>query len=152
MAGEIVATVVGNLAADPALKFTPSGVAVVEFTVANNPRVPDKQNGGYKDGSTSYVYCTAWRQFAENIAETLTRGARVVMQGKFRQEFYEKDGEKRSTWKFDVDAIGPDLRYATAKVNKPARSQGGNASEPVDDPWGSAPAAGSAGFGEQPPF
>jgi single-strand DNA-binding protein len=149
MAGEIVTTVVGNLVADPTLKYLPSGVAVVEFTVANNPRVPDKQAGGFKDGATSYVYATAWREFAENIAESLTRGARVVMQGKFRQEFYEKDGEKRSSWKFDVDAIGPDLRYAKAKVNKVTRSQAG---EPVEDPWGSAPAAGSAGFGDQPPF
>jgi single-strand DNA-binding protein len=147
MAGEIITTVVGNLTADPTLKYLPSGVAVVEFTVANNTRVPDKQNGGYKDGPSSFVYCTAWRQFAENIAETLTRGARVVVTGKLYQERYEKDGEKRSTWKFDVDAIGPDLRYATAKVNKAERSQGGNG-VPVEDPWGSAPAVGAG----EPPF
>ncbi len=151
MAGEIITTVVGNLTSDPTLRFVPSGAAVVEFTVANNTRVPDKQNGGYKDGPSSFIYCTAWRQFAENIAETLARGMRVVVQGAFRQEHYEKDGEKRSTWKFDVNAVGPDLRYATAKVNKAARSQG---SDPAgtEDPWGSAPAAGAAGFGEPAPF
>lgn len=152
MAGEIITTVVGNLTSDPALRFVPtSGVALVEFTVANNTRVPDNKNGGYKDGPSSFVYCTAWRQFAENIAETLTKGMRVVVQGAFRQEFFEKDGQKRSAWKFDVHAVGPDLRYATATVNKAARSQGGNGG-PVEDPWGSAPAAGDEGFGSEPPF
>jgi single-strand DNA-binding protein len=162
MAGETVITVIGNLTADPELRFTPSGAAVANFTVASTPRTLDRQSGEWKDGEALFLRCSIWRQAAENVAESLTRGARVVVQGRLKQRSYEtKEGEKRTVVELEVDEIGPSLRYATAKVNKVSRSQGGNGGggnrgggdgAPFDDPWGSAPAAGDAGFGEQPPF
>ncbi|HEX3786265.1 MAG TPA: single-stranded DNA-binding protein [Pseudonocardiaceae bacterium] len=170
MAGETLITVVGNLTADPELRFTPSGAAVANFTVAATPRTFDRQSGEWKDGDALFMRCNIWRQSAENVAESLTRGMRVVVQGRLRQRSYEtKEGEKRTVVELEVDEVGPSLRYATAKVNKAARSGGAGGSSgggyggsgsgggaPVDDPWGSAPAAssggGGGGFADEPPF
>src|SRR2546429_3001361 len=126
MAGETVITVVGNLTADPELRFTPSGAAVANFTVASTPRTFDRASGEWKDGEALFMRCNIWRQAAENVAESLTRGARVVVQGRLKQRSFEtKEGEKRTVVELDVDEIGPSLRYATAKVNKVSRGTGG---------------------------
>lgn len=148
MAGDTLVTIVGNLTVDPELKFTPSGAAVANFTVASTPRSFDKQSGEWKDGQALFMRCSIWRQPAENVAETLTKGARVIVTGRLKQRSYEtKEGEKRTVVELDVDEVGPSLRYATAKVAKASRSQGG---DPAGDVWGSAPAAGSDD--DQPPF
>jgi single-strand DNA-binding protein len=166
MAGETTITVVGNLTSDPELRFTPSGAAVANFTVASTPRTFDRQSGEWKDGEALFLRCNIWRQAAENVAESLTRGMRVVVQGRLRQRSFEtKEGEKRTVIEMEVDEVGPSLRYATAKVNKASRGTGGSGggggfgggsgpSAPADDPWGSAPAAASSGggFAEEPPF
>jgi single-strand DNA-binding protein len=162
MAGETVITVVGNLTADPELRFTPSGAAVASFTVASTPRTFDRQSNEWKDGEALFLRCSIWRQAAENVAESLTRGARVVVTGRLKQRSFEtREGEKRTVIELDVDEVGPSLRYATAKVNRTQRGSstgggfGGGASggAPADDPWGSAPAAGDAGgFSDEPPF
>ncbi|WP_344030583.1 single-stranded DNA-binding protein [Pseudonocardia kongjuensis] len=182
MAGETVITVVGNLTADPELRFTPSGAAVANFTVASTPRTFDRQSGEWKDGEALFLRCNIWRQAAENVAESLTRGARVVVQGRLRQRSFEtREGEKRTVVEMEVDEVGPSLRYATAKVNKVSRgggsggfggggggggydggggggqqgggSGGGNSGGGYDDPWGSAPPAGSgAASDDEPPF
>ncbi|TWF94701.1 single-stranded DNA-binding protein [Saccharopolyspora dendranthemae] len=163
MAGETVITVVGNLTADPELRFTPSGAAVANFTIASTPRTFDRQSGEWKDGEALFLRCNIWRQAAENVAETLTRGMRVIAQGRLRQRSFEtKEGEKRTVVELEVDDIGPALRYATAKVNKVSRGGGGGgfgggssapSGPPADDPWGSAPPAGSGGgFSDEPPF
>ena len=155
MAGETVITVVGNLTADPELRFTPSGAAVANFTIASTPRTFDRQSGEWKDQEALFMRCNIWRQAAENVAETLTRGMRVVAQGRLRQRSFEtKEGEKRTVVELEVDEIGPSLKYATAKVNKISRGGGGGGSSaPADDPWGSAPPAGSGGgFNDEPPF
>ncbi|RCW47075.1 single-strand binding protein [Halopolyspora algeriensis] len=156
MAGETVITVVGNLTADPELRFTPSGAAVANFTVASTPRFFDRQSGEWKDGEALFMRCNIWRQAAENVAETLTRGMRVVVQGRLRQRSFEtKEGEKRTVVEMEADEVGPSLRYATAKVNKVSRGGGGSAggaAAPANDPWGSAPPAGSGGFSDEPPF
>ena len=126
MAGDTIITVVGNLTADPELRFTPSGAAVANFTVASTPRIFDRQNNEWKDGDALFMRCSIWREAAENVAESLTRGARVVVQGRLKQRSYEtKEGEKRTVVELEVDEIGPSLRYATAKVNKASRSGGG---------------------------
>jgi|SRR4051812_6510375 single-strand DNA-binding protein len=171
MAGDTVITVIGNLTSDPELRFTPSGAAVANFTVASTPRTLDKQSGEWKDGEALFLRCNIWRQAAENVAESLTRGARVVVQGRLKQRSFEtKEGEKRTVVELEVDEIGPSLRYATAKVNKVSRggggggdfgggggggNRGGGGGMPADDPWGSAPAAsggGGGGFSDEPPF
>jgi single-strand DNA-binding protein len=167
MAGETTITVVGNLTADPELRFTPSGAAVANFTVASTPRTFDRQSGEWKDGEALFLRCNIWRQSAENVAESLTRGMRVVVQGRLRQRSFEtKEGEKRTVVELEVDEVGPSLRYATAKVNKAARGTGGGGGgggfggsgggAPADDPWGSAPPAGGGGsgggFADEPPF
>ncbi|ASU80478.1 single-stranded DNA-binding protein [Actinopolyspora erythraea] len=156
MAGETVTTVVGNLTADPELRFTPSGAAVANFTVASTPRFYDRQAGEWKDGEALFLRCNIWRQAAENVAETLTRGMRVVVQGRLRQRSFEtKEGEKRTVVEMEVDEVGPSLRYATAKVNKISRggSGGGSGGAGGEDPWSSAPPAGSGGgFSDEPPF
>ena len=162
MAGETVTTVVGNLTADPELRFTPSGAAVANFTVASTPRYFDRQAGEWKDGEALFLRCNIWRQAAENVAESLTRGMRVIAQGRLRQRSFEtKEGEKRTVVELEVDEVGPALRYATAKVNKVSRGGGGGGSgdfgggqaAPAGDPWGSAPPAGSGGgFSDEPPF
>src|ERR671922_2018301 len=126
MAGETTITVIGNLTADPELRFTPSGAAVANFTVASTPRHSDRQTGEWKDGEALFLRCNIWRQAAENVAESLTRGMRVVVQGRLRQRSFEtKEGEKRTVVELEVDEIGPSLRYATAKVNKGARGSSG---------------------------
>jgi single-strand DNA-binding protein len=170
MAGDTIITVIGNLTSDPELRFTPSGAAVANFTVASTPRTLDKASGEWKDGEALFLRCNIWRQAAENVAESLTRGARVVVQGRLKQRSFEtKEGEKRTVVELEVDEIGPSLKYATAKVNKVSRgggggggfgggssSSGGGGSAPSDDPWGSAPAAassgGGGGFADEPPF
>ncbi|MFF4594846.1 single-stranded DNA-binding protein [Amycolatopsis sp. CA-161197] len=171
MAGDTVITVVGNLTSDPELRFTPSGAAVANFTVASTPRTLDRQSGEWKDGEALFLRCNIWRQAAENVAESLTRGARVVVQGRLKQRSFEtKEGEKRTVVELEVDEIGPSLRYATAKVNKVSRGGGGGdfgggggggnrgggggGGMPADDPWGSAPPAGGGGggFADEPPF
>jgi single-strand DNA-binding protein len=126
MAGDTIITVVGNLTADPELRFTPSGAAVANFTVASTPRVMDRQTNEWKDGEALFMRCNVWRQAAENVAETLTRGARVIVTGRLKQRSYEtKEGEKRTVVELEVDEIGPSLKYATAKVNKVSRGSGG---------------------------
>jgi single-strand DNA-binding protein len=126
MAGETVITVIGNLTNDPELRFTPSGAAVAKFTVASTPRTLDRQSGEWKDGEPLFLQCSVWRQAAENAAESLTRGARVIVQGRLRQRSYEtREGEKRTVIEMEVDEVGPSLKYATAKVQKMSRSSGG---------------------------
>src|SRR5689334_6485553 len=151
MAGDTTVTVIGNLPADPELRFTPSGAAVASFTVASTPRTFDRASGEWKDGEALFLRCNIWRQVAENVAESLTRGSRVLVSGRLRQRSFEtKEGEKRTVVELEVDEIGPSLRYATAKVNKVSRGDSG-ASAPADDPWGSAPPAGGT-FDDEPPF
>jgi single-strand DNA-binding protein len=126
MAGETVITVVGNLTNDPELRFTASGAAVAKFTVASTPRTLDRQSGEWKDGEPLFLSCSVWRQAAENVAESLTRGSRVIVQGRLRQRSYEtREGEKRTVYEMEVDEVGPSLKYATAKVQKMSRSGGG---------------------------
>ena len=122
-AGDTTITVVGNLTADPELRFTPSGAAVANFTVASTPRIYDRQSGEWKDGEALFLRCNIWREAAENVAESLTRGSRVIVQGRLKQRSFEtREGEKRTVVEVEVDEIGPSLRYATAKVNKASRS------------------------------
>lgn len=131
MAGDTTITIVGNLTADPELRFTPSGAAVANFTVASTPRIYDRQTGEWKDGEALFLRCNIWREAAENVAESLTRGARVIVSGRLKQRSFEtREGEKRTVIEVEVDEIGPSLRYATAKVNKASRS-GGSAADPV---------------------
>ncbi|WP_062906543.1 single-stranded DNA-binding protein [Mycobacterium avium] len=126
MAGDTTITVVGNLTADPELRFTPSGAAVANFTVASTPRIYDRQSGEWKDGEALFLRCNIWREAAENVAESLTRGSRVIVTGRLKQRSFEtREGEKRTVVEVEVDEIGPSLRYATAKVNKASRSGGG---------------------------
>jgi single-strand DNA-binding protein len=125
MAGETTITVVGNLTDDPELRFTPSGAAVAKFRIASTPRTMDRQSGEWKDGEPLFLACNVWRDAAEHVAESLQRGARVIVQGRLRQRSYEtREGEKRTVYELEVDEIGPSLRYATAKVQKMARSGG----------------------------
>jgi single-strand DNA-binding protein len=162
MAGETVITVVGNLTDDPELRYTPSGAAVAKFRVASTPRTFDKASNEWRDGEALFLSCNAWRQLAENVAETLSRGTRVVVQGRLRQRSYEtREGEKRTVVEMEVDEIGPSLKYATAKVQKVSRGGGGGGGRSgggsmPDDPWATAAPAGAAsqsgGFDEEPPF
>jgi single-strand DNA-binding protein len=170
MAGDTVITVIGNLTADPELRFTASGAAVASFTIASTPRSFDKNSNEWKDGEALFLRCSLWRQAAENAAESLTRGMRVIAQGRLQQRSYEtREGEKRTVIELQVEEIGPSLKYASAKVNRTTRGSstgggfgssgtdgGGSAAggAPADDPWGSAPpASGSGGgFSEEPPF
>ena len=126
MAGETVITVVGNLTADPELRFTPSGAAVASFTVASTPRTFDRQANEWKDGETLFLRCSVWREAAENVAESLTKGTRVIVQGRLVQRSFEtREGEKRTVVEMQVDEVGPSLRYATAKVTRTQRGGGG---------------------------
>lgn len=126
MAGETVITVVGNLTADPELRFTPSGAAVASFTVASTPRTFDRQSNEWKDGETLFMRCSVWREAAENVAESLTKGTRVIVQGRLVQRSFEtREGEKRTVVEMQVDEVGPSLRYATAKVTRSQRGGGG---------------------------
>jgi single-strand DNA-binding protein len=159
VAGETTITIVGNCVADPELRFTQSGAAVASFTVASTPSRYDKQQQKFVDGDALFMRCNVWRQAAENVAESLTRGTRVVVTGRLRQRCFEtKEGEKRTVVELEVDEVGPSLRYATAQVKKAERPDssggfgGGAKSSPADDPWGSAPPAGGGGFADEPPF
>ena len=165
--GDTVITIVGNLTADPELRFTPNGSAVTNFTVASTPRILDKATNEWKDGDALFLRCAVWRQAAENVAESLQRGMRVIVTGRLRQRSFEtKEGEKRTVIELEVDEIGPSLRYATAKITKASRGSGGGGGgggggygggnggsygPPQDDPWGSAPPA-PAGVSDEPPF
>lgn len=181
MAGETQITLVGNLTADPELRFTPNGAAVANFTVASTPRTFDRQTNEWKDGDAMFINCSVWRQFAENVAETLSKGSRVIVQGRLKSRSYEtREGEKRTVFEIDVDEVGPSLRYATAKVTRTTSGGGGgggnwqgnqnqgNNQGPANnsgsqDPWASS--GGNAGGGnrgggdpwaqsnaEEPPF
>jgi single-strand DNA-binding protein len=168
--GDIPVTITGNLTNDPELRFTPSGAAVASFTVASSTRVLDKQTNEWKDGDTTFLRCNVWRQYAENVAESLQRGMRVIVNGRLKQRSYEtKEGEKRTVYEVEVDDVGPALRYATAKVTKVSRGGGGGFggapaadAAAADDPW-ATPAAGSTSSswgggsgsgssGDEPPF
>ena len=173
MAGETVITIVGNLVDDPELRFTPSGAAVAKFRVASTPRIYDKQASEWKDGDSLFLTCSVWRQAAENVAESLQRGMRVIVQGRLKQRSYEdREGVKRTVYELDVDEVGPSLARATAKVAKnPAGGGNGNrGNSPTDDPWAASqpangqqqgsgwgggqqqPAAQGAGYSDEPPF
>jgi single-strand DNA-binding protein len=167
MAGETVITVVGNLVDDPELRFTPSGAAVANFRIASTPRVMNRQTNEWEDGEGLFLSCAVWRQAAENVAESLQKGMRVVVQGRLKQRSYEtREGEKRTVYELDVEEVGPSLKYATAKVTRTTRQgggggysgggggqQGGGAPQgggrPAaggDDPWATpAPAGGQGG-------
>src|SRR4051812_988761 len=147
MAGETVITVVGNLVDDPELRFTPSGAAVANFRIASTPRTFDRQSNEWKDGEALFLSCSVWRQAAENVAESLQKGMRVVVQGRLKQRSYEtREGEKRTVVELDVEEVGPSLKYATAKVARVQRSGGGGGYGSQggggDDPWASSPAQG----------
>ena len=166
-AGDTTITMIGNLVDDPELRFTPSGAAVAKFRVASTPRYLDKNTNEWKDGDSLFLQCNIWRQAAENVAESLTKGMRVIVSGRLKQRSYEtKEGEKRTVFEVEVDEVGPSLRNATAKVTKATRSGGasGGFSAPSstetfnDDPWAAASTS-PAGGGwatttndDQPPF
>jgi single-strand DNA-binding protein len=174
MAGETTITIVGNLVDDPELRFTPSGAAVAKFRIASTPRTFDRQTSEWKDGESLFLTVNIWRQAAENVAESLQRGMRVIVSGRLRQRSYEtKEGEKRTVYEIEADEVGPSLRNATAKVTKTSRGGGGGFGGSSggssggfgggsDDPWSSpAPGTGGAGGGggwsggsaaDQPPF
>ncbi|ASX98996.1 ssDNA binding protein [Arthrobacter phage RosiePosie] len=179
MSGETVLTVIGNLTNDIELKFTPSGSAVANWTVASTPRTFDRQSNSWKDGETLFLRCSIWREAAENAAESLTKGMRVIMQGRLKSRSYEtREGEKRTVIELEVDEIGPSLRYANAKVNRTQRSNnggggngasqggqgggggysnqggfgGGASSAPAnaDDPWATPGVSNAGGWGNGP--
>jgi single-strand DNA-binding protein len=163
MAGETVITVVGNVTDDPELRFTPAGAAVANFTVASTPRSFDRQSNEWKDGDTLFLRCSVWRQAAENVAESLHRGTRVIVQGRLRQRSFEtREGEKRTVVELEVDEVGPSLKFATAKVSKTTRGGGAGGGgggfgggAGADDPWASPPVSaggGDGGYSEEPPF
>ncbi len=157
MAGEPQITIVGNLVDDPELRFTPSGVAVARFRVAATPRSFDRQANEWKDGDSVFLTCQVWRQYAENVAESLTKGARVIVVGRLRQRSYETNaGEKRTVYEVEADDVGPALRSATAKVARVSRGGGGfggdggsGRSVAADDPWATSTTAAS---NDEPPF
>jgi single-strand DNA-binding protein len=152
MAGETTICVVGNLTADPELRFTPSGAAVANFTVASTPRTFDKQSQEWRDGDALFLRCSVWRDAAEHVAESLTKGSRVIVQGRLKQRSYEtKEGEKRTVVELDVEEVGPSLKFADAKVMRAARRDSAPAqrSGGLDDPWGSSMAGAAS---EEPPF
>ena len=157
MAGETVITVVGNLVDDPELRFTPSGAAVANFRIASTPRTFDRQTNEWKDGDALFLSCSVWRQAAENVAESLQKGMRVVVQGRLKQRQYEtREGEKRTVVELDVDEVGPSLKYATAKVSRTTRQGGGGGGysgggggggSQSDDPWATPAPQGGASQG-----
>jgi single-strand DNA-binding protein len=141
MAGETPITLVGNLTADPELRFTPSGAAVANFTVASTPRTFDRQSNEWRDGDAMFLNCAVWRQAAENVAESLQKGMRVIVQGRLKSRSYEtREGEKRTVFEVDVDEVGPALRYATAKVTRTTSGGGGGQG-------GGRPSGGGGGYG-----
>jgi single-strand DNA-binding protein len=176
MAGETTITVIGNLVQDPELRFTPSGSAVANFTIASTPKTFDRQKNEFVDGETLFLRAAVWREAAENVAESLTKGMRVVAQGRLKSRSFEtKEGEKRTVIEFEIDEIGPSLRFANAKVNRTQRSgnTGGQASgggfgggntgggfggkaAAQEDPWATTPTSSAGGWGNgpdsEPPF
>jgi len=159
MAGETILTVIGNITDDPDLRFTPSGAAVANFTVASTPRIYDKQTNEWKDGDALFLRCSIWRQAAENVAESLQRGSRVVVSGRLKQRSYEtREGEKRTVVELDVEEIGASLKYATAKITKTTRSGGGGggggggdtSGQAGNDPWASQPSGSQSSSGNDP--
>lgn len=152
MAGETVITVVGNLTADPELRFTPAGAAVANFTVASTPRTFDRQSGEWRDGDALFLNCSVWRQYAENVSETLRKGMRVVVQGRLKQRSYDaKDGTRRTVVELDVDEVGPSLRYATAQVTKTSGGGGGGGGSygGGGGSYGGGQQGGQGGYGSQ---
>jgi single-strand DNA-binding protein len=165
-AGDTQITIVGNLVADPELRFTPAGQPVATFRVASTPRIRDAASGEWKDGDSLFLTCNVWRQAAENAAESLQRGMRVIVSGRLRQRNYEtKEGEKRTVYEVEVDDVGPSLRNASAKVTRANRSSGGfsggqgggnqgnggqgsSGGGRAEDPW----ASDSGGYSDEPPF
>jgi single-strand DNA-binding protein len=169
-AGDTTITIIGNLVSDPELRYTPTGQAVATFRVASTPRYMDRTTNEWKDGDSLFLSCNVWRQAAENVAESLQRGMRVIVSGRLRQRSYEtKEGEKRTVYEIEVDEVGPSLRNASAKVSRSTRSNGGGgfgggqsgsggqggygggAGRATDDPW-AADSAGDTGFSDEPPF
>ncbi|HYS33319.1 MAG TPA: single-stranded DNA-binding protein [Streptosporangiaceae bacterium] len=180
MAGDTQITIIGNLVDDPQLRYTPTGQAVASFRVASTPRFLDKNTNEWKDGDSLFLSCNVWRQAAENVAESLQRGMRVIVSGRLRQRSYEtKEGEKRTVYEIEVDEVGPSLRNASAKVVRSSRATGGQGvsssqggygggggsggsggssggggggggGRAADDPWSSEPA--DSGFSDEPPF
>ncbi|MDK8815839.1 single-stranded DNA-binding protein [Corynebacterium sp. MSK073] len=180
--GDINITVVGNMVADPELRFTPAGAAVANFRVASTPRRYNSQTNQWEDGEAMFLTCNVWRQAAENVAETLSKGMRIIVTGRLKQRsFQTREGENRTVFEIDVDEVGPSLRYATAQVNRNPREGGGNYGggqqqrsnnnnqggfggqqqqqsqqqnqAPAEDPWNSAPPAGGFGGADsEPPF
>ncbi|MGB2934724.1 MAG: single-stranded DNA-binding protein, partial [Nostocoides sp.] len=150
MAGETIITVIGNLTGDPELRFTPSGAAVANFTVASTPRTFDRQSSEWKDGETLFMRCSVWREAAENVAESLHRGTRVIVTGRLKSRSWDdkETGQKRTVIEMDVDEVAPSLRYATTKITKTQRGGGGGSfggGGSQEDPWG----GGSGGSGPQ---
>jgi single-strand DNA-binding protein len=163
MANEPVMTLIGNLTADPELRFTQTGTAVANFTVASTPRTFDKRTGEWNDGQALFMRCTIWQDAAENVAESLRRGARVIVSGRLQQRsFQTREGEKRTVVELQVDEIGPSLRWAVATVEKAGRGAQSrpsqNTDQHPDDAWGDAPAdrelvgVGAGAGGDTPPF
>jgi single-strand DNA-binding protein len=176
-AGDTSITIIGNLVGDPELRYTPTGQAVAAFRVASTPRYMDRTTNEWKDGDSLFLSCNVWRQAAENVAESLQRGMRVIVSGRLRQRSYEtKEGEKRTVYEIEVDEVGPSLRNASAKVTRSSRSGGGqgggggfggsgqsgpggqggygggaSGNRGADDPWAADPPADS-GFTDEPPF
>jgi single-strand DNA-binding protein len=175
-AGDTTITIIGNLVGDPELRYTPTGQAVATFRVASTPRFMDRQTNEWKDGDSLFLSCNVWRQAAENVAESLQRGMRVIVSGRLRQRSYEtKEGEKRTVYEIEVDEVGPSLRNASAKVTRSTRSGGGSgggggfggqgsaggggggygggaSGRANDDPWASDSGGGDNGFSDEPPF
>ena len=173
MAGDTSITIIGNLVGDPELRYTPTGQAVATFRVASTPRFMDRQTNEWKDGDSLFLSCNVWRQAAENVAESLQRGMRVIVSGRLRQRSYEtREGEKRTVYEIEVDEVGPSLRNASAKVTRSSRSGGGGGGggygggsqgqggggggggggRPADDPWASDSSSDGGGFTDEPPF
>src|SRR5262245_42065723 len=151
MAGETVVTVVGNLTADPELRFTPSGAAVANFTVASTPRTFDRNTNEWRDGEAMFLNCAVWRQAAENVAESLQKGMRVIVQGRLKSRSYEtREGERRTVFEIDVDEIGPALRYATAKISR--NPSGGGGGGPRSSGGGGGGGGQQGGFGGEDPW
>jgi single-strand DNA-binding protein len=171
MAGDTTITIIGNLVNDPELRYTPTGQAVATFRIASTPRFLDRASNEWKDGDSLFLSCNVWRQAAENVAESLQRGMRVIVSGRLRQRSYEtKEGEKRTVYEIEVDEVGPSLRNASAKVSRSTRASGGGGGfgggqsgqggqggygggaggRVNDDPWAADPA--DNGFSDEPPF
>ena len=168
MAGETTITVIGNLTDDPELRFTPSGAAVAKFRIASTPRTLDRASGEWKDGEPLFLACSVWRQAAENVAESLQRGSRVIVSGRLRQRSYEtREGEKRTVYEVEVDDVGPSMRNASAKVTKSNRSSSGGfgggsggssgsggsgGARAQEDPWAADAGSFGEGASDEPPF